>query len=264
MPTINHICKACQKIFPTAIQLKEHNIRPYSCTTCEASFSVLGNLKTHESSHAKTKISHLIQREGTSIKHEDYVQTYEREHIACPKCDLSFTSQQTLETHNLSHHNKAVYEDLPCDKIFDVSNVKRKRKRTHKITTCMTCYKSFASKDTLKIHQRIHTGEMPYSCSNCDKSFKSQGAIHVHLRTHTKERPYACSICDFSFSQSGQLKVHIQRRHNGDRKHKCNQCNMTFYKRTSRKSHMYRQHYNKDPSIVRIPYPNPRVPNESA
>lgn len=251
MSSIDHICKACQKIFPTATQLKEHNLRPYSCPTCEASFAVLGDLKTHGSSHAENKSSQSIQRENSSIKHND-----KREQVSCLKCDLSFTSQQMLETHSLSHNN--------CEEIFDISNVKGKRKRIYKLTICMICHKSFANKDTLKIHQRIHTGEMPYSCSNCDKSFKSPGAIHVHLKTHTREKPYACSICGFSFAQSGQLKVHVQRRHNVDRKHKCNQCAMTFYKRTSRKSHMYRQHYNKDPSIVRIPYPNPRVPNDSA
>ena len=53
---------------------------------------------------------------------------------------------------------------------------------------CSFCPATFKSNTDVKRHDRIHTGEKPFSCSVCKKTFNRKGNMEKHMTTHFKGR----------------------------------------------------------------------------
>lgn len=75
--------------------------------------------------------------------------------------------------------------------------------------TCTLCKKSFKTTTQLTVHTRFHSGEKPFKCYWCDKAFAIMTGYKNHLRTHTGEKPFKCHFCERALSQSSNLKRHM-------------------------------------------------------
>ena len=53
---------------------------------------------------------------------------------------------------------------------------------------CTECGKAFTRMDKLRIHNRIHTGVMPYGCQYCEKRFYRWDAWKRHEVRHNQEK----------------------------------------------------------------------------
>jgi len=71
------------------------------------------------------------------------------------------------------------------------------------------CNKTFLMRHHLATHERIHSGERPYSCVHCGKTFTHKYCLNTHLLLHTKERPHQCRECNKRFTLKHHLMSHI-------------------------------------------------------
>ena len=76
---------------------------------------------------------------------------------------------------------------------------------------CDKCQAKYANLSDLKIHQRRHTGELPFTCAKCAKGFRSKRFLQEHLRTHTDLKPFTCANCGKTFTSASGLRQHFKR-----------------------------------------------------
>ncbi|XP_030566730.1 zinc finger protein 184-like isoform X2 [Drosophila novamexicana] len=95
--------------------------------------------------------------------------------------------------------------------------------------SCTYCGKTFARRQGLEEHERVHTGERPYKCALCGASFAQRANWRTHLLTiHQNQANFKCGQCERSFKRKRLLENHIKSKHTQLRDLKCEHCEATF------------------------------------
>ena len=119
---------------------------------------------------------------------------------------------------------------------------------------CSYCHRTFWSTDTLRKHQKTHTGSQKWDCDRCGRKMASKTTLLKHLETCQQPKTMRCRHrgCGKKFATKAMLKAHSTL-HTKEKETVC-KCGKTFSRNKSYKEHWVDCAQNPD---RRGPYPCP-------
>lgn len=283
-PTVTiYRCVTCPKIFVDKELYRKHrNVHDpecwdkYKCTICNRPFRDKFRLQEHRMTIHENK-PHECEFCGRRFLHLHNLTLHHKVHLGhkCSYCDTVFEKGQDLIKHIEEFHSS----EPGAQKLLS-SNL-----YTSKTYICKFCGKKLSAYQSLINHERIHTGEMPFSCSICHKSFRSYTSRWNHMQRHQKgnfvceqcdkcfsykqnllkhiethlpmeARKYQCVVCNKKFLRNSHLSIH-KLIHEGIRPFKCDMCSLSFTQKGDMKRHRMR-HFNQNIKQKRNVRPKPK------
>uniref|UniRef100_A0A8C4X1F8 C2H2-type domain-containing protein n=1 Tax=Eptatretus burgeri TaxID=7764 RepID=A0A8C4X1F8_EPTBU len=216
-------CKYCGRAFSSSSNLAAHEKRHmsgkmFTCRDCGKSFRTKSQLAVHCKCHFGEKRFHVRQRsrvfptKSTLAEHKMHVP---KTLNLCFICGKRVRCPSALSVHMRCHTGEKPFECKLCGRSF---TLKSNLKRHHLVfqdtrnwpLLCTQCGKGFASRSSLIIHMRSHTGEKPYPCKYCGRAFSSSSNLAAHEKRHMSGKMFTCRDCGKSFRTKSQLAVHCK------------------------------------------------------
>ncbi|XP_013779567.2 zinc finger protein rotund-like [Limulus polyphemus] len=168
-------CRMCPQIFGSKVDLQFHTHihmrepKPYKCSRCSKAFANSSYLSQHTRIHLGIKPyrCELCQRKFTQLSHlQQHIRTHTGDKpYKCrhPDCNRAFSQLSNLQSHSRGHQKDRPYK-------------------------CHSCYKCFATEDSLLEHIPRHKESKHlkiHICMHCGKSYTQESFLSKHMQKHT-------------------------------------------------------------------------------
>ncbi|XP_023955076.2 zinc finger protein 91 [Bicyclus anynana] len=175
-----------------------------------------------------------------AMKHKSMRKT----NLVCNVCNRVLANQLTYN-HHMQRHTGCRYICEHCGKGFPVLN----ELQVHQVTKhdtgpylqCSHCPFKAPRKFDLIEHERIHSGERPYTCEKCGLTFRRRGIWRKHLIYHS-EKKVQCPQCPRKFFQRSDMLAHANNIHDRTYVYSCSKCGATYTKTETVRRHMTERH----------------------
>ncbi|XP_042362198.1 zinc finger protein 865 [Plectropomus leopardus] len=131
-----------------------------------------------------------------------------------PSSTSSLNGSTIPLTHPSQPHSKPRRPRKPREKRDPNTIVRRRRSPappgdgSERPYSCQICGKRFRRAETLRRHNRVHTGEKPHACDVCGKMFREPFHLTKHLTVHSGQKNYKCNLCGKMFAYAQSLVRH--------------------------------------------------------
>ena len=169
--------------------------------------------KRNQSFMEKPRKCNVCGKSPAGRNYWKHLQTHSKNKL-CAKCPKKFSNNWNLASHIRQVH-EGVYRYIRacsiCGEGFKNSiGLKRHLYRKHgegDPKLCPQCGYSGPTARDMKEHMLCHK-DPSHKCNHCGKMCRTKHSLEEHERLHTGERPYTCSICGSGFPSSGGLGQH--------------------------------------------------------
>lgn len=107
------------------------------------------------------------------------------------------SSRETTSTGRKgSHRSTSSRSSARNHKPGHESTQRGRRKSASSTFPCDICGELYSRLDNLRVHQRMHSGEMPFKCKFCSRPFRWAGALRSHEANHARSTGISENIGD--------------------------------------------------------------------